>query len=123
MQVEHLSRRRRATLETYLEVLESHFALDELLATWAVELYVGDIDSYITHANNFCLYHQPTTGTWPMIPWGADQSFQAALDPHDPYDLGAHGDRGHLLFDAERALLTVVEANGVVRFQKEYEVP
>ena len=84
------------TPETWLEALDRHFVLSELLGMWAVELFVGNIDSYITRSNNFLLYHQPSTTTWTMIPWGEDQAFTEALDPLDPYDPDVPAKHGQL---------------------------
>ena len=88
-----------ATPETYLDVLGEHFTLGELLGTWAVQLFVGNIDSYITRSNNFLLYHQPTSATWTLIPWGADQAFVDPLDPLDPYDPDVPAEHGRLFED------------------------
>jgi hypothetical protein len=88
-----------ATPEGYLEVLDRHFELDRLLGTLAVEVYLGDVDSYVTKANNFLLYHQPTDGRWTLIPWGADQAFRADLDPYDPWDPDARAEHGRLYED------------------------
>jgi len=88
-----------ATPETFMDVLGDHFVLDELLRTWAVELYAGNIDSYITRSNNFLLYHQPVPNTWTMIPWDEDQAFQGDLDPYDPYDAEVPAEHGRLFED------------------------
>ena len=62
----------------------------------AAMVFVGNIDSYITRSNNFLLYHQPSTTTWTMIPWGEDQAFTEALDPLDPYDPDVPAKHGQL---------------------------
>ncbi len=85
--------------ETYLEALDQHFVLEELLGFFAVALFVGDIDTYITRSNNFLLYHQPASASWSVIPWGADQAFQDTLDPRDPYDPKAPAEHGRLYED------------------------
>jgi len=88
-----------ATPETFMDVMGDHFVLDDLLRTWAVELYAGNIDSYITRSNNFLLYHQPDPNNWTMIPWDEDQAFQDDLDPYDPYDPEVLAEHGRLFED------------------------
>ncbi len=100
-----------ATPETFLEVLGRHFALDELLGMWAVELFTGNRYCYLNRANNFLLYHEPSTDLWSMIPWGADQAFVEHLDPYDPYDPISLAEHGRLYEDclASPACLDALE--------------
>jgi len=39
---------------------------------WAMEGIIGHWDGYSGNANNFWLYHDPTTGLFQFIPWGID---------------------------------------------------
>lgn len=75
-----------STADTYYSVLSANFDIDALLDVWAVELSVANTDAYTTLANNYLIYHAPTTATWTMLPWGPDQSFTGDLDVHMTYD-------------------------------------
>ncbi len=88
-----------ASPDTYLSVLDDYFVLDELLGMWAVELFVGNLDSYLTRSNNYLLYHEPASGEWTMIPWGADQAFREGLYPTNPFDPDAPAEHGRLFED------------------------
>ncbi len=85
--------------DTLMDTLARHFDLDSLMLGMAASLYLGSIDSYITRANNFLLYHAPGNGKWTLIPWGLDQALLQALDPHDPYDPEALAEHGRIFED------------------------
>ncbi len=70
--------------EDFAGTLDSHFVREELLALFAVDVVTGNHDAYTTRANNWHLYHQPTSDTWHLLPWGTDQGFVRVLDPQDP---------------------------------------
>jgi spore coat protein H len=52
--------------------------VEEFLDYWAAEILVGHTDSYSGLANNFLVYHDPTTGRFSFLPWGVDQTFAGA---------------------------------------------
>ena len=62
--------------------------LEEMTRMWAVEKYIGQWDGYAGMEaswlpNNYYLYSDPT-GRFQMLPWGNDESWQAAY--HLPFD-------------------------------------
>lgn len=65
-----------ATLETLVD-------LDAFLAHMALEAVTLHWDGYTTQ-NNYRVWHDPGTGLFSWIPWGADQTF--AWDAYVPYD-------------------------------------
>ena len=71
-----------STPSTYFSVLSANFNTDALLDQWAAELVSSNSDAYTTLANNYFLYHEPTTARWTMILWGPDQAFIDDLDVH-----------------------------------------
>ena len=74
-----------STPSTYYAVLSANFDADALLDQWAAELVTSNSDAYTTLANNYYLYHEPTTARWTMIPWGPDQAFIGDLNVHSAY--------------------------------------
>jgi hypothetical protein len=57
-----------------IAALEELVDLDEVLANMAAEALLLHWDGYTTR-NNYRLYHDPVTGRFQIIPWGADQTF------------------------------------------------
>ncbi len=110
----------RSSPATYLETLERYFDLDALMLSLAASIYVGSVDSYITRANNFLLYYEPSHERWTLIPWGQDQALHDHLDPYAPYDPESLAEHGRLYESClvsepcverlEQALLDVADA-------------
>jgi len=74
-----------STPSTYYSVLSANFDTDALLDQWAAELVTSNSDAYTTLANNYYLYHEPTTARWTMIPWGPDQAVIGDIAVHGEY--------------------------------------
>ncbi len=53
--------------------------LDSFRTYWAMEALVGHWDSYSGNANNFYVYHDPTSDLLYFIPWGMDSSFDGLV--------------------------------------------
>jgi spore coat protein CotH len=70
---------------TFPDVLDAWFDVDTLLRMWAVELAIGDVDGYVTLANNYLLYHPDGGQRWEMLPWGPDLAFSKDSDVHAEY--------------------------------------
>lgn len=71
--------------DAHLEALERAVDLDEVLTEQAVEAILLHWDGYET-ANNYRVYHDPTSGQFSMIPWGTDQTFvDQWFGPYDGY--------------------------------------
>ncbi len=71
--------------DAHLALLERAVDLDEVLTEQAVEAILLHWDGYET-ANNYRVYHDPTSGQFSMIPWGADQTFvDQWFGPYDGY--------------------------------------
>jgi hypothetical protein len=49
--------------------------VDEFISFWALEALIGHTDSYSGLANNFFAYHDPDSGKFVLMPWGADNTF------------------------------------------------
>lgn len=58
-----------------LVLINTYFDAEALFSMWGGELVIADTDGYTSLANNFLVYHSPTTDLWTMIPWGPDQAF------------------------------------------------
>ncbi len=70
-----------------LAAVEALIDMDELLANMAVETLILHWDGYTT-ANNYRLYHDPSTGRFQILPWGTDQTFiSASYGPYQTYGL------------------------------------
>jgi hypothetical protein len=67
-----------------MDVLRAHFDAEALLAMWAVDLVIGNVDGYVRRGNNYHLYHEPTSDRWWMIPWDENQAFWDDFDVHAP---------------------------------------
>jgi hypothetical protein len=70
-----------AVLANYT-ALRSLFDMDQFQKVMAIEALTIHWDGYTT-ANNYRVYHDPTTSLFTMIPWGADQTW--ANDWYDAY--------------------------------------
>ena len=46
--------------------------IDAFMKFWAMEALVGHWDGYSSNRNNYYLYHDPGSGKFNFIPWGAD---------------------------------------------------
>ena len=46
--------------------------IDAFMKFWAMEALVGHWDGYSSNRNNYYLYHDPGSGKFSFIPWGAD---------------------------------------------------
>ncbi|NOY25113.1 MAG: hypothetical protein GXP62_04485 [Oligoflexia bacterium] len=49
---------------------------DEIERMWAGEILLGQWDGYFYSANNYRVYHDPSTGLLSMLPWGPDLTFE-----------------------------------------------
>lgn len=63
--------------------LEEVVDLDQFLENMAIESILLHWDGYTT-ANNYRVYHDPTTDRFQIIPWGTDQTFNDLW--YGPYD-------------------------------------
>jgi spore coat protein CotH len=85
------------TDDNLLDLFDAHFDRDALFDAWATELYIGNIDGYISRGNNYLLYHEPGPDRWWMLPRGVDETFYDHPDVHDPvYTEDARSDHGVL---------------------------
>jgi spore coat protein H len=64
-----------------LAALEPLVDIDQFLTFWATEVLITHWDGYAGNANNFFAYHDPSTGKFSFMPWGADGTFVAADNP------------------------------------------
>ncbi len=60
---------------TLMAALDPLVDVEEFLDYWAAEILIGHTDSYSGLANNFLVYHDPTTGKFSFLPWGVDNTF------------------------------------------------
>ena len=67
--------------------LEALVDVDLTARVMAWEAVIGHWDGYFHFANNYRLYHEPSTGRFTLLPWGIDQTFSWWLDVMAP---GAH---------------------------------
>ncbi len=58
-----------------LDVLDTRFDRESVLAMWAVELVAPAWDGYVRNTNNYLLYHATVSDRWYFIPWGQDTAF------------------------------------------------
>lgn len=90
--------------------------LEEMTRMWAVEKYIGQWDGYAGMEaswlpNNYYLYSDPT-GRFQMLPWGNDESWQAAY--HLPFD-GPAGRMFDLCIDDDACFAIYRKAVAAVR--------
>ena len=58
-----------------LGALDPLLDVDGFLTFWATEMLVAHWDGYASNTNNFLAYHDPASGLFQLIPWGADATF------------------------------------------------
>jgi len=66
------------------EHLDEVVVMDEVLAMWAAETWLGHYDGYNYNSNNYRLYFDPSDGRMWMMPWDQDWSFYADTPIHSP---------------------------------------
>jgi len=89
--------------EEFAAALEGVLDVEEFLRYWAVEALLDHWDGYAAQSaedasipgpNNYYAYHDPSTGLFSLLPWGADQCLVRAgssvLAPPQPLSLLAH---------------------------------
>jgi hypothetical protein len=64
-----------------LASLEPVLDVDQFVAFWATEILITHWDGYASNANNFFVYHDPTSDKLQFIPWGADMTFNLDGSP------------------------------------------
>ena len=69
--------------ESAMPELERRVNLDRTLRAMAAEVVLAHWDGYFYSANNYRLYHEPSTDQWTLLPWGLDQTFASTNDPWD----------------------------------------
>ncbi len=57
-------------------LLEQVIDLDEFISFWAMEAISGHWDGATGNANNYLIYHDPTTDLFHFIPWGTDGAME-----------------------------------------------
>jgi spore coat protein H len=58
-----------------VRALEPLVDLEQFRSFWALETLIGHWDGYAESANNYYIYHDPTSDRFVFIPWGVDQAF------------------------------------------------
>ena len=80
--------------------------LDDFYRYWAMEGLIGFNDGYSGNQNNFFIYHDPESGRFKFIPWGADGVFRArsgkARQAGTPLSVMAEGAVAHRLYNTEK---------------------
>ena len=80
--------------------------LDDFYRYWAMEGLIGFNDGYSGNQNNFFIYHDPESGRFKFIPWGADGVFRArsgkASQAGTPLSVMAEGAVAHRLYNTEK---------------------
>jgi hypothetical protein len=66
---------------TVLDALSGIVDVEQFLTFWATEVLVGHWDGYANNTNNFFAYHDPSSGQFKFMPWGADGVFNPVLVP------------------------------------------
>lgn len=92
--VARLNRALGANDTDLLEELSGIVNLDSFLSLWVMESFVGHWDSYSGNNNNFYAYHDPDSGKFTVIPWGADAVFMDPgpfMDASTPRSVKANG--------------------------------
>ncbi len=59
-----------------VDQLEALVDIDEVERMWAGEILIGHWDGYFYSANNYRVYHDPSTDLLSLLPWGPDLTFQ-----------------------------------------------
>jgi len=58
--------------------------LDNFATFWALNVLIGNLDSYFTKGNNFFIYFEPSAGgKMHFIPWGVDATFRGSINVDD----------------------------------------
>lgn len=74
-----------STPDTFYDVLSARFDTDRLFDMWGADLVSANADAYTSLANNFYVYHEPSSDRWTMIPSGPDQAYIGEMDVNGPY--------------------------------------
>jgi len=76
--------------------------LESFYRFWAVESLLGFWDGYSGNANNYFVYHNPTTDKFHFMPWGGDCMFEKRsklrVDPRAPLSVKTKGLIAHKLY-------------------------
>ena len=59
-----------------LELLDTRFDREAVLAMWAVDIATPNWDGYSRNTNNYLLYHATVADRWYFVPWGQDTAFR-----------------------------------------------
>lgn len=55
-----------------VDALDAVIDVEQFITFWATEVLIGHWDGYAGNTNNFFAYHDPVSGRFQFIPWGAD---------------------------------------------------
>lgn len=69
--------------EAALAAVEEYLDMDQVLTQIANESLSLFWDGYTNNRNNYRLYHDPLTGRFDLLPWGADETFDRIVN--DPW--------------------------------------
>lgn len=67
--------------DALFEALEPLLDLEAFYRFWAMESLAGHSDGYTNNRNNVYLYHDPASGRFHFIPWGADGALHVNVRP------------------------------------------
>lgn len=70
--------------EAIAEQVESLLHLQPVMRMLATEVLLGHWDGYFYSANNYRIYHEPSSGRFALLPWGIDQTFAWIGGTWDP---------------------------------------
>ncbi|MFT4626061.1 MAG: hypothetical protein ACI8PZ_004732 [Myxococcota bacterium] len=73
-----------APSEDRVAELEALVDVEITLRAMAFESLIGHWDGYFHAANNYRLYHEPSSGRFTLLPWGIDQTFASWGDVWGP---------------------------------------
>lgn len=85
-----------------VEQLGAVLDIDRFRDFWAMELLTGHWDGYTNNANNYMLYHDPSTGRFQFLPWGTDNTFERAIPRGRVYAWGRVAQRLYGLPEQKR---------------------
>ena len=68
--------------------LHEYVHLDHFLRQMAVDIIIGDWDSYAYHRHNFYIYHEPISQKLHFINWDHNYAFSDPLENLNPYPKG-----------------------------------
>jgi spore coat protein CotH len=60
--------------EEFLEAIQQHIDLDQVLLVGAAQAVLADWDGYFGATNNYMLYHELERDRFILLPWGLDQT-------------------------------------------------